>query len=176
MAEPNHKYQNMYSNFQKKLIDTITTTNLNKIMKMTWHDILLFQLFGLVLFWVLGPNLWQLCSYWRSLAVWPLPLKGAKVLYGWLQTVLTIETGGNPPSSIRSALKAACSNSLSLASFCLAALWASDLEWKLKKNIVHIIFAIHRVGVIITQNKACLLYLITKQHYINLSLGYRHDS
>ena len=42
--------------------------------------------------------------------------------------LLTIETGGNPPSSIRSALKAACSNSLSLASFCLAALWASDLE------------------------------------------------
>ena len=42
-----------------------------------------------------------------------------------------MDMGGNPPSSIRSALKAACSSSLSLASFCLAALWASDLKWEI---------------------------------------------
>ena len=40
---------------------------------------------------------------------------------------LTIESG-NPPSSIRSALKEHCSSSLSLASFCFAALCASDLK------------------------------------------------
>jgi len=42
---------------------------------------------------------------------------------------------GNPPSSILSALKTACSSSLSLASFCLAARWASDLRRKKKVGV-----------------------------------------
>ena len=48
--------------------------------------------------------------------------KGEKVkgLGGYI-ALLTIESG-NPPSSILSALNATCSSSLSLASFCLAAL------------------------------------------------------
>lgn len=46
----------------------------------------------------------------------------------WSQAELLTMDMGNPPSSSLSALKAACSNSRSLASFCLAALCASDLQ------------------------------------------------
>ena len=46
--------------------------------------------------------------------------KSERVRGGYI-ALLTIESG-NPPSSILSALNATCSSSLSLASFCLAAL------------------------------------------------------
>jgi len=57
-----------------------------------------------------------------------LDVKMFQNLSRWLKYLLqTIETG-NPPSSILSALKEWASNSRSLASFCLAALCASDLK------------------------------------------------
>ena len=66
---------------------------------MTWHFVIWAVWAGTVWsYWPMSMAALLLLGLARCL---PLPLKGANILYGWLQTVLTIETEGNPPSSIR---------------------------------------------------------------------------